>query len=73
MYVLDIYNRNLKELARYINPTIVFTTQKFFAKVMVVFEVFRNFGVFSDLFLLVWVNQTYRVEKMCYQAFQRYQ
>ena len=33
MYVLDIYNRNLKEPARYENPMIVFTTQKFFAKV----------------------------------------
>ena len=52
MYVLDIYNRNLKEPARYINPTIVFTTQKFFAKVMVVFEVFRNFGVFLICFCL---------------------
>ena len=46
MYALDIYNRNLKEPARYNNPTIAFTTQKFFAKVIVVFEVFRNFGVF---------------------------
>ena len=33
MYVLDIYNRNLKEAAKSINPMIVFTTQKFFAKV----------------------------------------
>ena len=56
MYVLDIYNRNLKEPARYINPMIVFTTQKFFAKVMVVFEVFRNFGVFLICFF-VWINQ----------------
>ena len=50
MYVLDIYNRNLEEPARYINPMIVFTTQKFFAKVIVVFEVFRNFGVFLICF-----------------------
>ena len=46
MYALDIYNRNLKEPKRYNNPTIAFTTQEFFAKVIVVFEVFRNFGVF---------------------------
>ena len=52
MYVLDIYNCNLKKPARYINPMIVFTTQKFFAKVMVVFEVFRNFGVFLICFCL---------------------
>ena len=52
MYVLEIYNRNLKEPARYINPMIVFTTQKFFAKMIVVFEVFRNFGVFLICFRL---------------------
>ena len=46
MYALDIYNRNLKEPARYNNPTIAFTTQNFFANVIVVIEVFRNFGVF---------------------------
>ena len=50
MYALDIYNRNLKEPARYNNPTIAFTTQNFFAKVIVVFEDFRNFGVFLICF-----------------------
>ena len=55
MYVLDIYNRNLKEPAMYINPMIVFTRQKFFVK----FDFnwfFRIFGFFNLFCFLAYLR-----------------